>query len=298
MEENGKLLETLRIQKSKLPNHYSRENQDTISDHIDQKLNPFEKPPDLKEQALHGKIDYLLKEKKNSFDFYHEKEEAMHLLQKLMLNIHQEISEKKIYHLICNEFKNNQYIHIFIIFKQRNNNKYSFIASFGFKKFLKKLQTDISPSIDRIIEPYQKQFKTLDSFLSDIFPENEIISHSQSDDISNQICYITSINNEKITASIGITMPQKDVDLSSQVKYLARHICLRTRHAPNIKVNQNQDAVNREPCTIPHKKNGNNLLVNLSHDLRNSLNPLLNLLPILINSKDIDSQDKMMVTLQ
>ncbi|MFO8078365.1 MAG: HAMP domain-containing sensor histidine kinase [Thermoplasmatota archaeon] len=292
MEENRKILKTLRIQKSKLPTPYSIENQKTISYHRDQQLHPFKELSDSKEQTLHRKIDYLLIEKKNPFDFYLEKEEVMHLLQKLMLNIHQEISEEKIYHLICNEFKNNQHIHIFIIFKQRNNNKYSFNASFGLTKFLKKLQTDISPSIDRIIEQYQKQFKTLDSFLSDIFPENEIIHRSQSEDISNQICYITPINNEKNTASIGITMPRKDIDLSSQVEYLARHICLRTKHTPNIKVNHNQDAVNREPCTIPHKKDGNNLIVNLSHDLRNSLNPLLNLLPILIDSKDIHSQDK------
>ncbi len=288
----GEKLKTLRIQKSNLPNPHVRENQKTTSYHINQELYPVEQSQDSKELTLHRKIDYLLKEKKNPFDFYHEKEKAKHLLQKLMLNIHQEISKEKIYHLICNEFKKNQQIHVFIIYKQRNNNKYSFIASFGLKKFLERLQTDVSPSIDRIIEPFEKQFKTLDAFLLDIFPENEIISHSQSDDISNQICYITPINNEKITDLIGITMPQKDLDLSSQIEYLARHICLRTEHTPNIKVNQNQDAVNREPFTTPNNKNGNNLIVNLSHDLRNSLNPLLNLLPILIDSNDIHSQDK------
>ena len=60
----------------------------------------------------------------------------------------------------------------------------------------------------------------------------------------------------------------------------------------------NKDHFEIENKTISQNNEVNNLVVNLSHDLRNSMNPLINLLPILIKSKNITSQEKIIQVIE
>lgn len=299
MGENEEIITSERIHKLKLQNPLLKQTQnETSSTYQDREATSFKKQHNPIEETIHKKIDYLLKEKDHSSDFYLEKEEVMHLFQKLISTIHHESSEEQIYNLICNEFDNNRYIHIFTIFKKRSNSKYIFNASLGLQNFLDGIQFDILATMDKLIESFQNQFNTLDSFLLELFQKNELIQHSQTEKISNQICYITPIKNKNNTGFLGITMPRKDAELSSHLEYLSQHIQLRIKQVQIGKDKQNQAAFDIEPSSTLQNKNRTNLTVNLSHDLRNSLNPLLNLLPILIKTKDTQSEDKIIQVIE